>query len=72
MADRVYSLTVEGELSDEMALAFEGMSLRRETGRTVLVGPVRDRAHLQELLQRISGLGLALLSVTAADGQPGR
>jgi hypothetical protein len=62
---RDYQLTVEGELSDQVASAFVDMSLTRVAGYTILVGPVRDQAELQGLLQRVSDLGLTLLSATA-------
>jgi len=65
-----YRVVVDGELSDDIAPAFEGMSLRREEGRTVLVGNMRDQAQLQGVLQRISDLGLTLLSVSALDDEP--
>jgi hypothetical protein len=61
----MYRLTVEGELSDRAGQAFEGMTLTREEGKTVLVGRVRDQAELQGLLQRVSDLGLTLLGATA-------
>ncbi len=35
MADRTYRLIVEGELSDELALAFPGMALTRAVRRRV-------------------------------------
>ncbi len=63
MAGREYRLVVEGELSDQIALAFDGMTLTREEGVTVLT--VRDQAELQGFLQRVSDLGLTLLEVTA-------
>jgi hypothetical protein len=74
VASQDYRLTVEGELSDPLAPAFEGMTLRRDGGKTVLEGPVRDQAALQGLLQRISDLGLTLLdaSATAAGGDQQR
>jgi hypothetical protein len=62
-----YRVVVDGELSNDVERAFEGMSLSRETGRTVLVGTMRDQAQLQAVLQRISDLGLTLLSVRALD-----
>ena len=65
MADRTYRLIVEGELSDELALAFPGMALTRAAGRTTLTGHVRDQAELQGLLQRVSDLGLTLLEAKA-------
>jgi hypothetical protein len=73
MAVREYSLVVEGELTDELGNTFAGMTLTRYEGKTSLVGQVRDQAELQGLLQRISNLGLTLLSasMTAADeGEP--
>jgi hypothetical protein len=65
-----YRVVVDGELSNDVERAFEGMSLSRETGRTVLVGTMRDQAQLQAVLQRISDLGLTLLSVRALDDDP--
>jgi hypothetical protein len=67
MPGRDYRLVVEGELSDPAAQAFAGMTLRRDAGRTVLEGRVLDQAQLQGLLQRISDLGLTLLSANAVD-----
>jgi hypothetical protein len=67
MAGHEYRLTVEGELSDRLAAAFEGMTLTREAGVTDIAGPVADQAQLQGLLRRISDLGLTLLSARATD-----
>jgi hypothetical protein len=65
-----YRVVVDGELSNDVERAFEGMSLSREKGRTVLVGTMRDQAQLQAVIQRISDLGLTLLSVRALDDGP--
>ena len=70
VADRVYRVTVESELGDQAALAFAGMAVTRESGKTVLVGPVRDPAQLQDLFRRVSDLGLTLISATAVDEEP--
>ena len=67
MATRVYRLTVEGELSDRARPAFEGMSLTRDHGTTVLIGRVNDQAQLQAMLRRVSDLGLTLLSATSLE-----
>lgn len=72
MAEREYQLTVEGELSDRMCPAFAGMTLTRERGNTVLAGRVRDQAELQGLLQRVSDLGLTLLSAIAVEEEAAR
>jgi hypothetical protein len=66
---REYRLVVEGELSDEVEKAFDGMTLTRQQGKTMLVGPVVDQAELQGLLQRVADLGLSLISATAIDSE---
>jgi hypothetical protein len=62
-----YLVVVDGELGDDIGRVFKGMSVSRAHGRTVLVGTMRDQAELQGVIQRISGLGLTLLSVSALD-----
>ena len=59
-----YRLVVEGELGKRSSSAFEGMEIEYREGNTVLVGEVIDQAHLQGLLERVSRLGLKLVSVT--------
>lgn len=60
---------VEGELSDDVGDLFDGMTLTRQRGKTLLVGPVVDQAELQGLLQRVTDLGLNLISVTALNSE---
>ena len=67
MADRNYRLIVEGELSDALEPAFDGMTLTRAAGNTALTGNVRDQAELHGLLRRVSDFGLTLLEVKAID-----
>ena len=71
MPTRQYRLTVEGELSDRMQTAFEGMSLAHEAGNTVLSGPVRDQAELQGILRRVYDLGLTLLAAVVVGDEDG-
>jgi hypothetical protein len=71
MTVREYSLVVEGELTDELGNTFAGMTLTRNEGNTLLVGQVRDQAELQGLLQRISNLGLTLLSASTTGADEG-
>jgi hypothetical protein len=59
-----YRLVVEGELGKRSCSAFEGMEIEYREGNTALVGDVVDQAHLQGLLERVSRLGLKLVSVT--------
>jgi hypothetical protein len=61
----VYRIVVRGELSDRYAVAFEGMQMETKDGRTVLSGEVVDQPHLHGILDRMSALGLELLSVQA-------
>jgi hypothetical protein len=67
VAGRAYRLIVEGELSDRLTIALEGMTITRADGTTTLTGHIRDQAELQGLLQRVSNLGLTLLEATAID-----
>ena len=59
----VYRIEVGGELSERYAEAFEGMEMETKSGRTVLIGEVIDDPHLHGILDRISALGLKLVSV---------
>ena len=59
----VYRIVVRGELSQRYMLAFDGMTLATGEGQTAITGPVTDQAHLHGLLNRVSDLGLELLSV---------
>ena len=67
MAAREYRVEVGGELSDDLATAFKGMTLQRSHGNTVLVGSIRDQAQLQGLMTRIADFGLTLVSATSSD-----
>jgi hypothetical protein len=60
-----YRIVVRGELSRRYSTAFEGMDLVPAEGQTAITGPVVDQAHLHGLLDRVSELGLELVSVNA-------
>lgn len=62
-----YRLEVEGHLGDLMGRSFPRMRIVYKNGNTVLVGPVRDQAELNGLLQHFLQLGITLVSVTAVD-----
>jgi hypothetical protein len=62
----IYRIVVRGELSRRYLPAFEGMTLAAGEGRTAITGPVVDQAQLHGLLDRISELGLELISVNPA------
>lgn len=63
-------VTVQGRLSERLAAAFDGMTLVRCAGASVLVGEVADQAQLHGLLSRIRDLGLELESVTVGAADP--
>jgi hypothetical protein len=62
-AGKVYRIVVRSELSERYAAAFEGMEMETKSGLTILTGEVIDQPHLYGILDRISGLGLELVSV---------
>jgi hypothetical protein len=67
-----YRLVVAGELSSRYALAFEGMEIHAEAGRTTISGVVTDQAHLHCLIDRVGDLGLELLDLTIVGAPPER
>ena len=72
-----YRIVLRGRLADRFESAFDGMALQPGPGQTVLVGEIRDQAHLHGLLDRLRDFGIDLLAVEPAgtpdDGaEPGR
>ena len=64
---RRYRLVIRGELGEPFGFLFEGMTMDRVAGTTVLTGSVIDQAHLHGLIQRTQDLGLELISVQQAE-----
>jgi hypothetical protein len=60
-------ITVRGRLSERLAAAFDGMTLRSRSGATEIVGDVIDQVQLHGLITRIRDLGLELESVNVLD-----
>ena len=61
-----YQIRIKGHLDDTMAGWFEGLTIsNQEDGDSVFSGPLVDQAALQGVLNRISSLGLTLISVNA-------
>ena len=60
-----YRIVLRGRLSERFESAFEGMALEPGPNQTVLVGDVRDQAHLYGLLDRLRDFGIELLAVEA-------
>ena len=63
MSPACYRIVIEGELGPRYASAFDGMTVCANDGETEITGPIIDQSHLQGLLERIAGLGLALHSL---------
>lgn len=61
-----YRISVGGQLTQRLAAAFEGMSLEAGSGKTILVGEIRDQCHLYGVLDQVRNLGLDLVAVEAA------
>jgi len=62
----MYHIKVKGHLDDTLAGWFEDMTVSNlEDGDTLLASPLPDQAALQGVLNRISNLGLTLISVNA-------
>ena len=66
MAASRYRIVMRGRLSERFESAFEGMALEPGPNQTVLVGDVRDQAHLYGLLDRLREFGIELLAVEPA------
>ena len=62
-----YRIVLRGRLAGRFESAFEGMVLEPGQGQTVLVGEIRDQAHLYGLLDRLRDFGIDLVAVEPAD-----
>jgi hypothetical protein len=58
-----YRIAVRGRLSERFESAFDGMTVEYGPGQTVLVGDVRDQAHLFGLLDQVRNFGIELVVV---------
>jgi hypothetical protein len=65
-----YRIVLRGRLADRFESAFDGMVLQPGQDQTVLVGEIRDQAHLYGLLDRLRDFGIDLIAVEPA-GTPG-
>lgn len=61
-----YQIRIKGHLDDTLASWFEGLAIsNQENGEALLSGHIQDQAALHGVLNRISNLGLTLISVNA-------
>jgi hypothetical protein len=67
-----YQIRVKGHLDSALSARFEDLTISNlEEGDAVLSGHIQDQAALQGVLNRISSLGLTLISVNTVDGEAG-
>jgi hypothetical protein len=68
-----YRIVLRGRLGERFESAFDGMVLEPGQGQSVLIGEVRDQAHLYGLLDQLRDFGIDLVAVEPeADGpRPG-
>jgi hypothetical protein len=71
-----YQIRVKGHLDEALSGWFDGFTIsNQEDGDALLTGPIQDQSALYGILNRISNLGLALISVNEVpdeDGTNGR
>ena len=61
-----YQIRVKGHLDDTWADWFDGLTIsNQEDGQALISGHLQDQASLHGVLNRISNLGLTLVSVNA-------
>jgi hypothetical protein len=61
-----YRIIIDGQLSEAFVAGLDAqMTAERRDGQTALVGEFHDQAQLYGLLNRLRGLGMALVSVHA-------
>ncbi|WP_459545683.1 hypothetical protein [Nocardia sp. X0981] len=58
-----YQFTIDGELSERALAAFPELAGDRDSGTTVLSGPVPDSTGIRGVLARIDNLGLTVLEL---------
>lgn len=59
-----YEIRVKGHLDETLGSWFEGFTISNQgDGDALLTGPIQDQAALHGMLNRISNLGLTLISV---------
>ena len=62
----IYQIKIKGHLDEALASWFDGLTVSNmEEGDALLSGSLTDQAALQGVLNRISSLGLTLISVNA-------
>jgi hypothetical protein len=66
-APSFYQIQVRGTLDESWSDWFDGFSVARQDGETLLAGQVLDQVALLGILAKINDLGLVILSVKRSD-----
>ena len=66
-----YEIRISGRLDESWSDWFDGFTIIRQNGETVLVGEVPDQAGLLGILSRIGALNVTLISVNQVRRQIG-
>ena len=56
-------ITIKGHLDKEWMNSFDGMEINYEGDNTIIIGNIKDEAHLHGVLNQIRDLNLKLISV---------
>lgn len=64
---KIYQIRIKGQLGEQWADWFEGLTITQADGDTILTGSVVDQAALYGLLKKVRDLGVPLISVTQMD-----
>jgi len=67
-----YRIRVRGHLTERLGPAFDGLALEPGREQTILIGEIRDQAHLYGILCQVCNLGLELVSVEEDPRGPSR
>lgn len=63
MQPTTYQICVRGRVTERLGSALEGMRLTPGATESIFTGEIRDQSQLYGLLDRVSDLGLELVSV---------
>ena len=66
----VYQIRVKGTLDPSWSDWFDGFTITTTDDETELTGLVADQAALHGILTKLNDLGLAIVSMTQAGGEP--
>jgi hypothetical protein len=58
-----YQIRIQGALDQSWSDWFDGFTISRQNGETLLVGRVIDQAALHGILAKINDLGLSIVSI---------